>query len=88
MTVQYVLREDAAAFERADERLTSEIEEAEAHIVELRRNRDEVRLHRAEVLAAAQFLDSARFEVERDSAGVVTVSVDPKIAASTEPETE
>lgn len=76
MTAQYRLREDAAELDRADERLTGEIEDTEKRIVELRRKRGEVRFHRAEMLAAAQALDGIGFKVELTD-GLVTVSVDP-----------
>lgn len=78
MTVQYVLREDAAELDRRDEELTGRIEDAEKKIVDLRRQRDDARFHRAEMLAAAQALDSLGFTVERNDAGIITVSVDPK----------
>jgi hypothetical protein len=81
MTTQDQLREDAEQFEREDARLTSLIEEAEERIVELRRKRDDVRFHRAEARLTADFLDRQGWRVERDAAGVITVSVDPAVPA-------
>lgn len=78
MTAIYWLQEDAAEMERAADRLTRDIEDAEARIVELRRKRDEVRFHRAEALAAANVLDNIGFRVDRDPSGIVTVYVDPQ----------
>lgn len=79
MSAQFVLREDAAELDRADERITAEIEDTEKKIVDLRRKRDDLRFHRAEMLAAATALDGVGFRVERDAYGVVTVSVNPAV---------
>jgi hypothetical protein len=76
MGVQDVLREDAAAIDEDIDSLTVRIEATERQIVELRRKRDNARFHRAEVIAAAQALDGMGFRVERDEAGIVTVSID------------
>lgn len=77
MGTTWRLREDAAELERHADRLTARIEDTEREIVDLRRQRDDARFHRAEALAAADLLDNMGFRVERDAAGVVTVSVDP-----------
>jgi hypothetical protein len=53
----------------------------EHDIVQARQKRDDVRLHRAEALAAANALDSLGFRVERNESGIVTVHVDPKDSA-------
>lgn len=76
MTAAYWLREQAAEMDRADERLTRDIEDAEKRIVDLRRQRDEVRLSRVDALAAANALDNIGFRVDQDAFGVVTVHVD------------
>lgn len=77
MSVIYRLGEDVAEMDRQIERLTGTIEELEARIVETRRKRDDVRFHRVEALAAINALESIGFRVERDTDGLVTVSVDP-----------
>ena len=77
MSIQDVLREDAAERERHAENLTSRIEDSEAKIVDLRRQRDTARFQRTELLAAATVLDGNGFRVERDPDGIVTVRVDP-----------
>ena len=79
MSIQNVLREDAAELDRQEESLTGRIEEAEAKIVDLRRQRDTLRFHRAELIAAAQVLDGVGFRVEREP--VLTVHLDKHIAA-------
>jgi hypothetical protein len=77
MSVQDMLRGDAADLDREAEYVSGEIEALEAKIVKARERRDDLRFRRGSMLAAAQLLDSHGFKVERDPAGVVTVSVDP-----------
>ena len=77
MSAQFRLREEAAELERHADRLTGEIEDTERRIVELRAQRDRLRFHRAELLAAATALDGIGFRAERDDYGVVTVHIDP-----------
>lgn len=69
------LREDAEALGQVADRLTSDIEDAEKRIVELRQLRDDARFRRGEAMAAAHLLDSMGFRVERDASGNLTVSV-------------
>jgi hypothetical protein len=85
MTAQFLLREEAAELDRAEERLTVEIEDLEKKIVAAREKRDRFRFHRAELRIAADFLDNNGFQVERDPAGVITVSIDATRSAKPAP---
>lgn len=76
MSAQYLLLEEAAELDRSDARLTTQIEDLERRLVDARRQRDDVRFHRAECLAAAQALDGIGVRVDRDEAGLVTVAID------------
>jgi hypothetical protein len=85
MSAQFLLREEAAELDRAEERLTGEIEDLEKKIVAAREKRETFRFHRAELRIAADYLDNSGFRVELDPAGVVTVSIDATRSAKPAP---